>query len=237
MIIIDSAFKSLAEYLSDGKGYEVSRPAVCPWVSCGESNCFWKHTAYSRDVLDNEEPVSLTIQRFKCRYCGLVVSYLFSFLVPYRRYSATVVAGSAELYATAPVLKALASYRKIADNVGCARMSVFRWVESLGTKSQGLRSQVQKEFMLAGRAWQTLSAVPEEGKSPSAGRAKSTEKEKRLNELFGLVEISKVFFCSVESVLEKLHTYFLKNVESPQLILCGRTISNWTQQKLGHVLR
>lgn len=237
MMIIDFAFKSLAEYLSDGKGYEVPRPDVCPLPLCSESNCFWKHTAYSRYVIENEVLVSLTIPRFRCRYCGLVVSYLFSFLVPYRRYSATVVADSADLYATAPVSKALASYRKIADNVGCARMSVFRWVESLGTKSQGLRSQVQKEFMLAGRAWQTLSTVSEEGKSPSAGRAKSTEKKKRLNELFGLVEISKVFFFSVKSVLEKLHTYFLKNVESPQLILSGRTISNWTQQKLGHVLR
>ena len=77
----------------------------------------------------------------------------------------------------------LKSYRKIADNVGCTRMSVFRWVRLLATRAHDLRCQMQKEFMLAGGAWQTLSAVPEEGKSPSAGRAKSTEKEKRPNEL------------------------------------------------------
>jgi len=34
MMIIDFAFKSLAEYLSDGKGYEVPRPEMCPLPLC-----------------------------------------------------------------------------------------------------------------------------------------------------------------------------------------------------------
>lgn len=236
MIIMVFAFKCLAEYLSEGKDYEVPRPEVCPGEDCGLSNCFWKHTGYSRDVLDLDQLVSVNVQRFRCKFCGQVVSCLFSFLVPYRRYSAEVIGGSVEVYATAPAAKAVESYMRIAGNLNCSRMAVFRWTELLGKNAQKLLVQAQKEFMLAGGAWEELSAIPEGGKSPSMGRAKSVEKKSLLNDLFGLVEVSKVFLGSKQSVLEKLHTHFLKNIESRQLILAGRKNIDWAQQSWGHLL-
>jgi hypothetical protein len=214
MIIMVFAFKCIADFLLNGKDYEVSRPTVCLSALCGRSNCFWKHTGYIRNVLDNEEPVSVAVPRFRCKFCGLVISCLFSFLVPYRRFSAEVVGGSAEAYAAGSVASALLSYRKIAENLNCSRMAVFRWTEFLGKKAGKLRGQVQKEFMLAGGTWEELSAIPEDGRSPSSGKAKSEEKETLLNELFGLVEISKIFIGSTQRILEKLHTHFLRNIES-----------------------
>lgn len=236
MIIIVFAFKCLAEYVSEGKDYEVSRPTVCPGEQCGQRNCFWKHTGYSRDVLGNDEPVSVRIERFRCKFCRLVVSCLFSFLVPYRRYSAAVVGNSAEVYATAPAAEPLESYRRIAENQNCSRMAVFRWTKFLGENAKRLQGQVQKEFMLTGGAWEQLSAIPEGGKCPSIGRTKSVAKASLLNDLFGLIEISKIFLSATESVLEKLHTQFLKNIESRQQILSGRKNIDRAQQSWGRFL-
>jgi uncharacterized protein DUF6431 len=236
MIIICFLFQSLAEYLVKGKELEVVRPDTCLRQSCQQKYCFWKHTAYSRHVQDGAEPVSIKIQRFKCRYCNLVISCLFSFLVPYRRYSAKVVADSIETYATAPAVAPLESYRKIAKDRSSTRMSVFRWTDFMGTKSKAIHAQVQKEFMLSGQPWQMLSAVPEHPTSPSSRRAKSEEKKEKLNRLFGLVEISKVFLGSVTCVLEQLHAHFLKNIESRQLILTGRKIAHRAQQSMGPML-
>ena len=235
MIIISFLFGSLAEYLEKGKESEVSRPERCPIPSCGRQGCFWKHTAYQRHVQDGDGSVRIRIQRFMCRYCGLVVSCLFSFLVPYRRYSARVVAESIEVYATAPATMPLESYRKTAGDRDCTRMTVFRWVELLGAKSQALHGQVQKEFMLSGRPWQLLSSVKEHATSPSAGRAKSAGKEERLNRLLRLVEISKVFLGCAACALEELQAHFLKNIESRQLILTGRKITNRAQQRMGRL--
>ena len=236
MIIMVFAFKCLSDYLLSGKDYEAPRPVVCPGEDCGLSNCFWKHTGFNRNVLDLDESVSVKVQRFRCKFCGLVVSCLFSFLVPYRRYSAEVVGNSVEVYATARVTKPLESYRRIAENLNCSRMAVFRWTEFLGKNAPKLQGQVQKEFMLTGGAWQELSAIPEGGKSPSIGRARSVEKESLLNDLFGLVEVSKVFLGSTQSVLEKLHAQFLKNIESRQLILTGRKNIDRAQQSWGRLL-
>lgn len=236
MIIIVFAFKCLADYLLNGKNYEVPRPQVCPSERCGLSDCFWKHTGYTRAVLDMEEPVTMKVQRFRCKFCGLVVSCLFSFLVSYRRYSAAVVGAGAEVYATAPVAKPLASYRRIAENLNCSRMAVFSWVGFLGEKAKRLQLQVQKEFVLAGGGWEQLSAIGEGGESPSMVRARSVEKASWLNDLFRLIEISKLFLGARERVLEKLHAQFLKNIESRQLILTGRKNVDQSQQSWGRLL-
>jgi len=235
MIIIVFAFKSLAEYLNRNVNYEVERPDSCPRRSCRRRHFFWKHTGYTRHAHDGGEPELLRIQRFRCRYCHLVVSCLFSFLVSYRRYSAQIVAICTEIYATAPAIAPLESYRKIAGDQGCSRMSLWRWVKLLGKRSQDLQCQVQKEFMLSGLPWQKLSTVPEKAMSPSSCRAKSANKQEQLNGLFLLIEISKVFLGSVAVALEQLHAHFLKNIESRQLILTGRKIDGPTQHSMGRL--
>lgn len=236
MMIIVSAFTCLADYRVNGKDYKTPRPAVCPSERCQQSDCFWKHTGFNRDVLDLDEPVTVRIERFRCKFCGLVVSCLFSFLVPYRRYSAEVVAAGAEDYATEPAAKPLGSYRRIAENLNCSRMAVFRWTGFLGRKAKRLQGQVQKEFILAGGGWEELAAIAEGGTSPSIARAKSAEKRSQLNDLVRLVELSKVMLAAAESVLFKLHAQFLKNIESRELILSGRRNVVWSQQSWGRLL-
>jgi hypothetical protein len=115
-------------------------------------------------------------------------------------------------------------------------MSAWRWVNSVGKKSLGLHAQVQKEYMLSGQPWEMLSAVPEQGTSPSSSRAKTAVKMLQLNQLFLLIEILKLFFGSTTHVLEKLQTHFLNNVESKQLVLTGRKMENRAQQSMGRPL-
>src|SRR5271156_4431702 len=78
------------QYVENGKDLEVERPSRCPRETCNRRDCFWRHTGYYRQVKEEDESVSVRIQRFMCRYCGLVISCLFSFLVPYRQGSARV---------------------------------------------------------------------------------------------------------------------------------------------------
>lgn len=235
MIIISFLFRSWAEYVENGKGLEVERPSRCPRETCNRKDCFWRHTAYHRQVKEGDESVSVRIQRFMCRYCGLVISCLFSFLVPYRQHSARIIAESVETYVTAPATVPLESYRKVAGDRELSRMTLFRWVAMLAVKSKGLHGQVQKEFMLSGRPWQMLSSKPGQSTSPSAGRAKTAEKGERLNDLFRLIEVSKIFIGSVACALDGLHAHFLKNVESRQLILSGCKITHRAQQSMGRV--
>lgn len=236
MIIIVFAFKSLAEYLARDINYEVERPVSCLRWSCRRRDCFWKHTSYTRQADDGGEPLRLRIQRFRCRYCYLVVSCLFSFLVSYRRPSAKIVSACIELYATAPAVAPLESYRKVARDHSCSRMSVWRWVDLLGERSHRLYRQVQKEFMLAGQPWQMLSTVPQKGTSASSRRAKSIQKQQHLNGLFQVNQISQVLLGSATSVLEGLHAHFLKDIESRQLILTGRKNAESAQHSTGRLV-
>jgi hypothetical protein len=234
MMIVSFLFKSLDDYRKSTQR-EVLRPDRCPSPRCRRRNCFWRHTGYDRRVKDGGESVIVRIQRFRCKFCHLVISCLFSFLVAYRCYSAREVASSIENYTTAEETVALESYRKIAFEQGLSRMSVWRWTNLLGIRSQSLHGQVQKEFMLCGGSWQMLAVVPEDSVSPSSRRAKSVVKEKQLNGLFGLIAISKVFFELAACALEQLHAYFLNKSESRQLILTGRLLAKFAQQRMGRL--
>ncbi|MGI0134458.1 MAG: hypothetical protein ACREBW_05825 [Candidatus Micrarchaeaceae archaeon] len=115
-------------------------------------------------------------------------------------------------------------------------MSVFHWTKLLGARSQVLHRQVQKEFILSGKPWQMLSALPDNGRCPSSSRAKLPEKKDDLDGLFRLIEISKAFLKPAAYALEKLHAHFLKNIESHQLILTGRNMAQLAQQSMGRLL-
>jgi hypothetical protein len=151
MILIDHGFSSLEEYRRRGMKFEVLRPGVCP--GCKRQNCFWKHGNYLRQASDGDDFVEIRIQRFICRYadCRLIVSCLFSFLVPYRRYTAGCVAQAIEEYVEdKEAVEVRRSYRRIADERGSSRMSVFRWTDLLSGRAKMLQYQIQKEHMMRG---------------------------------------------------------------------------------------
>jgi transposase-like protein len=85
--IIQQIEKSLDEYAFAGKNVLdfVLRPDVCP--RCGELHAFHNHGRYSRFV----DELEIWIARFRCTFCGLDVSILPSFAMPYRNRSVKVV--------------------------------------------------------------------------------------------------------------------------------------------------
>jgi hypothetical protein len=220
MMIHVSGLNLLKDYVEASGKYEVERPKTC--ASCGKSDCFWKHSTYSRMACEGELTAKVKVQRFICKYCSLVISCLFSFLVAYRRYTASLIGQCIEAYGAKPN-----SYRKVAGNL-CGdiglRSSIFRWTNLLSAKASQLLLLVQKECMLMGRTWQELATVTEQGNCPNAWKAKSEQKGDQLNKLRQLIDMS---WLLVLSGLENLHAHFLKMVESPQLIFSGSKIKIW----------
>jgi hypothetical protein len=217
MIIHVSDFNSLGDYIAAGSKHEVERPKDC--ASCGNSACFWKHSTYNRIACEGELTAEVKVQRFICKYCSLVISCLFNFLVAYRRYTASLIGQCIEAYGAKPN-----SYREVAGNL-CGdigvRSSIFRWTNLLSAKASQLLLLVQKECILSGRSWQELAAVTEQVDCPNKWKAKSEEKGEQLNKLAQLIDMSQLL---VADGLEKLHAHFLKKVESPQLIFSGSKI-------------
>lgn len=234
MIIIDFSFRSLDEYRKAGKEARPKRPQKCP--GCGNTKCLWKHSAYYRKTTDGDETVDVRIGRFRCRYCHLVLSCIFSFLIPYRRHTTRVIAASVEEYAVTPLqIPQVASYRKIAGNRGCSRMAVFRWTDLLASRAELLHYQIQKEYILRGQDWRTLLQVGERRTLTNAALAHSAKKRNLLESLYLLAAISSLFLSTATDVFERLHTYFLKASEVMQLIFAGREIDCRNQQSLGHL--
>src|SRR5580692_8293987 len=97
MIIPVSVPSTLVEYLKVKDQIDVPRPASCP--KCAATNTFWRHDHFERKAMEGELTGSVRIQRFLCRACGLAVSCLFAFLVPYRQFTAAIVAKAVEGYA------------------------------------------------------------------------------------------------------------------------------------------
>lgn len=66
-------------------------PEQCP--SCGSEGCIVRFGSYLRKCcIDVDGEVhSLRVKRFKCKSCGVTISYLPSFLVPHKQYMASVI--------------------------------------------------------------------------------------------------------------------------------------------------
>jgi hypothetical protein len=91
---------------------EVARPSRClrPKEECGSLEPLRRNGTYPRQVIYWGMLFVLAILRFRCRKCGSTVSRPPSWLVPYKRLSAEMIATGVEAYAAAE-----SSYRKVAD--------------------------------------------------------------------------------------------------------------------------
>jgi Domain of unknown function (DUF6431) len=236
MILVDHSFSSLEDYRQRSMKFEVSRPEVCQ--GCTRQDCFWKHGSYLRHASDGDECVDVRIQRFICRYadCRLIVSCLFSFLVPYRRYTAGLVGQAIEEYVEeGEPVEARKSYRRIADERGGSRMSVFRWTDLLSRRAKMLQYQIQKEHIMRGGSHQDGFQGKICSGRTNAKMAFSVEKRERLESLSLAIAMARQFLLVVTFALAELHAYFLKMSESRQLIFCGRAIKQQTHHKAGRV--
>ena len=215
---------SLAEYVEaeSADGTEgVRKPDNCP--RCGARDCFWRHGRYQRTVIEGSQERKISVTRLICKSCGLTVSLLQSFIVPYRQFSAAAISQAVEVYVDGTA----GSYLEAADRVSSAEeeiqkpssTQVFRWTDLLAWRAERLLAESQKEIMLRGRE----GDLPENGtNSPNAVKARKTLKKKRVNKLAELLSMGAVLVGKGDNLLCRLHHFFLFNAESMKAFWTGR---------------
>lgn len=234
MIIPCFVFNSVEEYQSDIDVFRYEKPGNCK--ACGARSSFWGHGSFKRSVLQEGAKVQVQIQRFLCHACGKTVSLLYSFLVAYRSHSAATIEAAVEMYS-----KEYVSYRKLAAELSKldtdeppspAHSSVFQWVKMMTSKAAPLAVQAQKELLLRGR----INDV--EGKqscgSPNALKSRNEKKQVDLHALAEFISLGGLLVCGNKHVPAKLHAFFLKNVETIQMMLCGHLLRLSAPQSLKH---
>jgi hypothetical protein len=230
---------SLAEYVQREGDVTVERPSRCENPTCGRSNGFWRHTGYKRTAREGELSVELRIERFLCKYCGLVVSCLFDFLIPYVVFTASLVGAVVQEYGCAPT-----SYRNLSGNNtplnsaqdGAAgprpsHVQIFRWVRRVAMHSKVLLTYVQKFVLQAGvetRGTELLAC-------PNSWKAITEQKQHELDDLLRLlVESSRCNGSGLVSPVDWMHRYFLQSGSICRAILSGRGLKLSTQQRAKH---
>ena len=106
--------QSVRQFFELGGQVEVPRPSRCPRPKeeCGGLEPLRKNGKYSRQVIYWGMLFVMAILRFRCGKCGKTVSRPLGWLVPYKRFSAEMIAAGVEAY-----LEAETSYRKVSDAV------------------------------------------------------------------------------------------------------------------------
>jgi hypothetical protein len=226
---------SLAEYIERGEDLKVDRPVRCQRESCGRSKGFWKHTGYERTAREGELSVVVSIERFLCKYCGLVVSCLFDFLIPYVIFSARAVAGVVTGYASKKT-----SYRELSGNAAAldsgqndkgprpSHVQIFRWVERMAKQSGVLLVHVQRLVINVGQ--ELLSE--QELCCPNRWKALTVQKMSELDVLLKLlVQSGQCWGAGETTVVERLHRYFSQTSSMRRAILSGRKLRLSAQQR------
>ncbi len=106
--------ESVRQFFELGGQVEVTRPSQCPRPKeeCGGLEPLRKNGTYPRQVIYWGMLFVLAILRFRCGKCGKTVSRPLSWLVPYKRFSAEMIAAGAEEYVAEET-----SYRKVSNVV------------------------------------------------------------------------------------------------------------------------
>jgi hypothetical protein len=86
----------------DVYGTEVVAPSFCAQQDCDADEPLRCCGSYPRQVIEGVLMVLLLIYRFRCRSCGKTASCPYSFLVPYRRFTAKWICWGIELYGAGP---------------------------------------------------------------------------------------------------------------------------------------
>jgi len=242
MIIPCTTFGSLEEYLSFGDAAKPQKPLKCP--RCGRRGTFQWHGSYWRKALEGQREAEIKIWRCRCQLCRLVVSLLYTFLLPYRRFTVRTVAAGVEGYICEPGTYRLWAYEifclppeRDGDHAVNADMSVtphysqvYRWVKGMATHGEWLLHQVQKELMLLGRI------VANSMECPNASRALTVEKRNALNSLCTVLGFGRSIVPNLEEVARGLHAYFLSSAETQFLFLIGTAQRKWFPQSLQRVI-
>jgi len=243
-MILDPTIRSLTEYLrlkersrhsKQGKGNELlvpKRPDTCP--DCSEKQSFWIKGYYFRWVVEGELAEVIPVPRYICKCCGLVLSVLFAFLVPYRQASLQSLVRGVQDY----ILRKT-SYRKIASNIGNnedsiqrpSHSQIWQWVQLFATRSlQNLEIWMQRACVTAGKDKQATPAI-----CLNSIRAQSITKVRKLNSGRRLLALAWTLLEPRRNLVHALQTYFTEIVQPPFSILTGRGITLTPPQSSNHI--
>jgi hypothetical protein len=225
MIIPVNGVDTLADYEARREDLDKNfRPVTCP--TCQKENTFWRHGKYSRKVFVGAEFVVVRINRFKCGDCALVVSCVFSFIVPYVRFAASTVSRAVQKFSDEE-----SSYAELASEVSDlttdvppkpSSTQIFRWVHRLARRSKSLLFHLQKELVMRSSADLLRNFIPRE--APNEKHARSEHKRQLLRELAELAQMLRLFTQNTVDTIYTMHAFFLCEVESLQSIFSGRQL-------------
>lgn len=252
-MILDPAVSSFNEYLLLKKqiteGYEAhgdglarkhrllvpDRPDVCP--QCERTGSFWIKGYYFRWAVEAEIETIIPVPRYKCRWCGLVVSVLYAFLVPCCQFTKQAMSSGVESY-----LLTDETYRESAaaiagdnDEQRPDHSQVWRWVDKLVTQAvQKLMALLQRGCMVAGKEHELSDA--HQNVCRNAIRAHSIEKAAKLTSGLRTLILATIFLSLKQNFVAALQTYFAFCVQPPSSILTGRGIILITPQSSQQVI-
>lgn len=227
MIVTVRGPASLSEYLNLSEPPQVERPAQCPKGCCRP---MWNHTGYERTAEDkNGSRGVVKIPRFRCGLCGLIVSCLFDFLVPYVIYTVAAIAAWVAAYT-----EELTTYDRVAWDVGAPetpRPTIFRRIAGCVNRAKEVADELQSECMLAGAEKaesHTLAVV-----CPNSWKAWSAKKRANLDRVAALLVRARFVMrqppVTGAEILGVLHGYFMTTAEELTTIFFRRkdmTLSN-----------
>jgi hypothetical protein len=176
------------------------------------------------------------VPRFICSICSCTISCLFSFLIPYRRFT-EVVSKAIQDYATKrTTYREEAEEVSVLDSCGSPKPShaqVFRWVKFMAEKAESLLFLVQQELALKGK-WDLITES--DSQCPNSYKARTIRKADLLDKLAKLIDLAASLIGTNSNVLGYLHSYFLQNVESLQYVLANTNSRLPTPQSVKHVI-
>jgi hypothetical protein len=231
-IVAVTAVSSLAEYVERAGEVAVERPTKCENPACGKTNGFWRHTGYKRRAMEGETTTEVRIERFLCKYCGLVVSCLFDFLVPYLVFTANLVSTVVGEYGCEAT-----SYRTLAGNSAQltetvqrpSHAQIFRWVQRVAARAKVLLSHAQRFALQTG-----MEMCSDESQvCPNGWKAFNVEKQNNLDELLRL-SLQSAKCCGRDSPLVWLHCHLMQNRSFRRAIFSGRSLKLSAQQRVKH---
>lgn len=212
------------------------RPAQCP--ECQGVGGFWIKGYYFRWAVEEGLEEVIAVPRYICRWCKLVVSILFAFLVPCRQLTLQAMSEGIQDYLdkTTTYEEKAAEIARDAEMQRPAPSQVYRWVRLFAVKAaNNLALRLQRCCLTAGKEKQ-LNGLSD-AVCPNSGKAKSVEKAMALNRGKQVLGLADVFLQRRVNTVCALQTHFSAFVKSPWSILTGRTIRLITPQRLEHAMR
>jgi hypothetical protein len=220
-------------------GTEVGGPESCLQKNCLLEKRLRRNGSYTRIVIEGLRFLIVLIYRFRCGLCGKTVSRPYSFLVPYRRFTAKLICLGMEMYAG----EEETSYREVSTELSVfepeldsgsqsapapqeakgkeglcpARSTVFSWVDFLCKRIAVLLQQMEKELVLRNiefNHWPIESQFLNKNSWKAGLERYKHQKNKpvQLDKLGYWLALAKMLL-SAELTMEKSRAYFLRSAE------------------------